>query len=197
MNIKNFLYLTFITYNLTLITGCTEDNIPREKAYPRFYFPKKEYKPFTSECGFGFEMPTYTYIENKDSFRNQRLASDSCWFNIVYPDLNAKIHFSYKYYDDEMVLAKLLEDSYKLTSKHMSKASFIKDSVIDKPNIKGLIYSVGGNAASDKQFILTDYKNQFIRGAIYFSTTPNYDSLRPAIEFVDADIYHLINTFKF
>jgi gliding motility-associated lipoprotein GldD len=96
-----------------------------------------------------------------------------------------------------MVLAKLLEDSYKLTSKHMTKASFIKDSVIDKPNIKGLIYSVGGNAASEKQFILTDYKNKFIRGAIYFATTPNYDSLRPAIEFVDKDIYHLINTFKF
>jgi gliding motility-associated lipoprotein GldD len=69
--------------------------------------------------------------------------------------------------------------------------------VIDRPNLKGLIYSVGGNAASDKQFILTDYKHQFIRGAIYFATTPNYDSLKPAINFVDKDIYHLINTFKF
>jgi hypothetical protein len=56
---------------------------------------------------------------------------------------------------------------------------------------------VGGNAASDKQFILTDYKHQFIRGAIYFATTPNYDSLKPAINFIDKDIYHLINTFKF
>jgi gliding motility-associated lipoprotein GldD len=197
MYLKKVFYLALITYNLTLISSCTEDNIPREKAYPRFYFFKKEYKSFTSECGFSFELPTYTVIENKDSFRNQRLASDSCWFNIVYPDLNAKIHFSYKYYDDEIVLAQLLEDSYKLTSKHMSKASFINDSVIDRPNLKGLIYSVGGNAASDKQFILTDYKHQFIRGAIYFATTPNYDSLKPAINFVDKDIYHLINTFKF
>jgi len=184
-------------FNFSLIIGCTEDNIPREKAYPRFYLPNKDYKAYISPCGFRFELPTYTYIENKDSFRNQKLEADSCWFNIVYPDLNAKIHFSYKYYDDEMVLAKLLEDSYKLTSKHMSKASFIKDSVIDRPDLKGLIYSVGGNAASDKQFILTDYKHQFIRGAIYFATTPNYDSLKPAIDFVDKDIYHLINTFKF
>jgi hypothetical protein len=179
MYLKKVFYLALITYNLSLLSGCTEDNIPREKAYPRFYFPKKEYKSFTSECGFSFELPTYTVIENKDSFRNQRLASDSCWFNIVYPDLNAKIHFSYKYYDDEIV------------------ASFINDSVIDRPNLKGLIYSVGGNAASDKQFILTDYKHQFIRGAIYFATTPNYDSLKPAINFIDKDIYHLINTFKF
>lgn len=197
MYIKKFFYLTLITYNLTLITSCTEDNIPREKAYPRFYFPKKEYRIYKSPCGFSFELPVYAHIENKDSFRNQRLETDSCWFNIVYPELNAKIHFSYKYYTDEMVLGKLLEDSYKLTNKHMSKASYIKDSIIDRPNIKGLVYSVGGNAASDKQFILTDYKNQFIRGAIYFATTPNYDSLKPAIEFVDADIYHLINTFKF
>ena len=71
MNIRNFLYLTLITYNLTLISCCTEDNIPREKAYPRFYFPKKEYKSFTSECGFSFELPTYTVIENKDSFQKR------------------------------------------------------------------------------------------------------------------------------
>lgn len=189
--------LVFTSCFIFLIHSCTQDNIPREKAYPRFYFPKKEYKPYTSKCGFHFEMPSSALIENKDSFKNQRLVSDSCWFNIVYPELNAKIHFSYKYYENPDILTKLLEDSYRLTSKHVSKATFIKDSIIDMPDLKGLIYSVGGNAASDKQFILTDYKHKFIRGAIYFATTPNYDSLKPAIDFVDEDIYHLIHTFKF
>jgi gliding motility-associated lipoprotein GldD len=189
--------LLFTLHSILFTSSCTSDNIPREKAYQRFYFPKKEYKKFTSPCGFNFDLAGDAMIENKDSFRNQKLTSDSCWFNIVYPDLNAKIHFSYKYYDNPDVLTKLLEDSYKLTSKHMSKATYIKDSVIDLPHLKGLIYSVGGNAASDKQFILTDYKHQFIRGAIYFSCTPNYDSLKPAIRYVDKDIYHMINTFKF
>lgn len=189
--------LQLATCILIFTTCCTHDNIPREKAYPKFYFPEKSYKKYTSECGFNFEIPTYVTIENKDSFRNQRLETDSCWFNVVYPELNAKIHFSYKYYDNPEVLTKLLEDSYKLTSKHMSKATFIKDSVIDLPHLKGFIYTVGGNAASDKQFILTDYKHQFIRGAIYFSCKPNYDSLKPAIDFVDHDIYHMISTFKF
>jgi gliding motility-associated lipoprotein GldD len=171
--------------------------MPLEKAYPRFYFPKKSYQHYQSPCRFSFDMPTYAYIENKDSFRNQKLTEDSCWINVVYPSLNAKIHLSYKYYENKDVLTKLMEDSYKLTSKHMTKASYIKDSIIDLPHIKGLIYSVGGNAASDKQFVLTDYKNQFIRGAIYFSTTPNYDSLEPAIRFVDEDISVLIQSFRF
>lgn len=194
---KRIIYISILSLSIVFISGCTEDGVPREKAYPRFHFPKKAYKPYISECGFQFEIPTYTIVENKDSFRNQRLSNDSCWFNIVYPDLGAKIHFSYKYYEDENMLSKLLEDSYRLTSKHMNKASFIRDSVIDRPDIKGLVYTVGGNAASDKQFILTDYKHQFIRGAIYFETTPNYDSLKPAIDFVDSDVYHFINTFKF
>lgn len=197
MNLKIVFYLSIITIHLSLSIGCTQDDIPREKAYPRFHSPKKEYKAYISECGFKFEIPTYVVVENKDSFRNERLKTDSCWFNIVYPELNCKIHFSYKYYNDEMMLAKLLEDTYRLTSKHIQKASYIRDSVIDRPDLKGLVYSVGGNAASDKQFILTDYKNKFIRGAVYFATTPNYDSLKPAIDFVDADIYHFINTFQF
>lgn len=173
------------------------DEIPRQKAYQRFYFPEKKYTSYLSPCKFGFELPVYAYIENKDSMRSQRLLLDSCWINVVFPELNGKIHMSYKYYENQEMLTKLLEDGYKLTSKHMVKASYIKDSIIDRPNLKGLIYSVGGNAASEKQFILTDYKHQFVRGALYFNSIPNYDSMKPVLDFVDRDINRLIETFHF
>lgn len=190
---KQVLFLFFAFW----IASCTNDEIPREKAYQRFYFPKKEYKNFTSNCNFSFELPTYCYIENKDSLFQEQLRSDSCWINVVFPSWNGKLHISYKHYDNPDLLTKLLEDSYKLTSKHMVKASYIKDSIIDLPEIKGLVYSVGGNSASEKQFVLTDYKNQFVRGALYFNSTPNFDSMQPILEFVDKDIFHLIETFKF
>lgn len=188
---------SFIFILLSNFYGCTHDNIPRQKAYQRVYLPKKEYKLFTAQCPFQFEIPTYTEIEDKNTFRGQRMTEDTCWFNIVFPELNGKIHMSYKYYPDEVMLTKLLEDAYRMTSKHMVKASYIKDSIIDRENLKGLIYSVGGNSASEKQFVLTDYKHHFVRGALYFNSTPNYDSMQPVLEFVDKDIDHLVRTFKF
>lgn len=179
------------------IQSCTENGIPRQKAYPRFYFLKKSYTLYRSECAFQFEMPTYAQIENRSSFAVHNGEQDSCWFNLVFPEWNGKLHVSYKYYPDQETLTKLLEESYKLTSKHIVKASYIQDSVIDRENLKGLIYSVGGNSASEKQFVLTDYKHQFVRGALYFHNTPNYDSMAPIIKYIDSDIYHMIATFQF
>lgn len=194
--IAKFVFLIAVG-SLLILIGCTQDEVPRTKAYQRFYFPKKSYRTYRSECGFGFEMPTYAQIDTKDSFRQQKLDDGACWMNLSFPEWNGKIHLSYKYFENTDELTKLLEDSYRLTSKHMVKASYIRDSIIDEPNLKGLVYSVGGNAASEKQFVLTDYKNKFIRGALYFHSSPNYDSMRPVCEFIDQDIYHMISTFSF
>jgi gliding motility-associated lipoprotein GldD len=188
-------YLFFGVF-LILLHACTQQ-VPKEKAYPRVYFPKKSYKKFKSECNYSFEIPTYCQVENKEFFRNERLKSDSCWVNIVFGSFNGKLHVSYKHFENQDSLTQLMEQHYKLTSKHIVKATYIKDSVIDKPNLKGLIYSVGGNAASDMQFLLTDTKHKFLRGALYFNNTPNIDSMRPVIQFVNEDIMHLIETFKF
>jgi gliding motility-associated lipoprotein GldD len=191
-------FLIFIIiFNILGLYSCTNNEVLRQKAYQRFYFPKKNYIPYASPCNFSFDIPSYSRIETKDSFQNKRLDDDSCWINVDFPDWNGKIHISYKYYDNQEMLTKLLEDSYKLTSKHMIKATYIKDSIIDTDSLKGLIYSVGGNSASEKQFVLTDYKHHFVRGALYFNSPPNYDSMRPIIEYINADIYHLIATFKF
>jgi gliding motility-associated lipoprotein GldD len=192
---KNW-FVIFFCISLFFLS-CTQNGVPLEKGYPRVYLPKKSYKKYTSDCGYSFELPKYAYIENKDYFMNQRLKSDSCWINVVFPDFNGKLHISYKYFNDSNVLFDLLEDSYRLTSKHTVRASYIKDSIIDKPNLKGLIYSVGGNAASAKQFILTDRKHQFLRGSLYFESTPNADSMAPVLSFITSDVLHFINTFSF
>jgi gliding motility-associated lipoprotein GldD len=181
---------------LIFLQACTQQ-VPKEKAYPRVYFPKKSYKKFKSECNYSFEIPTYCQVENKEFFRNERLKSDSCWVNIVFGSFNGKLHVSYKHFENQDSLTQLMEQHYKLTSKHIVKATYIKDSVIDKPNLKGLIYSVGGNAASDMQFLLTDTKHKFWRVDFFFNNTPNIDSMRPVIQFVNEDIMHLIETFKF
>jgi len=59
-----------------------------------------------------------------------------------------------------------------------------------------MIYEVGGDAASSVQFFLTDTSTHFLRGALYFSNTPNADSIAPVVKFVKEDMRHLIDTFQ-
>jgi hypothetical protein len=47
------------------------------------------------------------------------------------------------------------------------------------------------------QFVLTDSVNHFFRGALYFNTVPNQDSLAPVVEYVKEDIIHLVETMRF
>jgi len=62
--------------------------------------------------------------------------------------------------------------------------------------VGGVFFSVGGNAATAKQFFVTDSVKHFLRGALYFDASPNEDSLGVVNGFLQEDMKHLINTFK-
>src|SRR6202012_4652832 len=65
------------------------------------------------------------------------------------------------------------------------------------PNgVSGVFFNVGGNAATATQFYVTDSTRHFLRGALYFDTAPNEDSLKPVNVFLQEDVTHLINLFK-
>jgi gliding motility-associated lipoprotein GldD len=84
-----------------------------------------------------------------------------------------------------------------MTFKHTYKASSIDDSVINTPNgVSGIFFKVGGNAATARQFFVTDTIHHFLRGALYFDASPNEDSLSHVNSFIQQDMAHLINTFR-
>jgi gliding motility-associated lipoprotein GldD len=68
--------------------------------------------------------------------------------------------------------------------------------MLTKNGITGVFFKVSGNAATAKQFFLSDTTTHFLRGALYFGVAPNADSLKPVQDFLHADIDHLIQTFK-
>jgi hypothetical protein len=43
---------------------------------------------------------------------------------------------------------------------------------------------------------MTDTSKNFIRGALYFYASPNADSVKPVVDFIQTDIDHLISTFR-
>ncbi len=59
-----------------------------------------------------------------------------------------------------------------------------------------MVYKVEGDAASSTQFYVTDSTTHFLSGSVYFKTKPNYDSILPAIEYLNKDVQRLIETLR-
>jgi gliding motility-associated lipoprotein GldD len=189
------MYLRQITILLLLVfftNGCKKNNYtPKPRGYYRIEFPEKAYRSFTNDAPFSFEYPVYSKIKNDPSAN-----AEPYWYNITIPENKVSIHLSYKKIDKNLNI--LTEDSRELAYKHSIKASAINEKLYinNKKNVYGTIYEIEGNAASPFQFHLTDSTKNFIRGSFYIKNKPNYDSLKPVIEFVEEDIYHLIETFS-
>jgi len=66
----------------------------------------------------------------------------------------------------------------------------------DSQKLYGMFYDLKGNVASQSQFYVTDSTKHFISGALYFETKPNYDSILPAINYIQKDMMHLIESLR-
>ncbi len=177
---------------LGLLVSCSQDYTPKPRGYFRIDFPEKSYRSFDSiSFPFAFDYPVYAKITPDP----QRL-SEKYWINVVAPAFKATIHISYLSLNNDKLSA-LLEDSHTLLYKQSIKADAIDESRIYSPEKKvyGLLYDVKGNAASPVQFYLTDSLHHFVRGALYFYTVPNQDSLAPVVAFEREDVLKLIHSF--
>lgn len=189
------LFVLFFT-QLFWVACDDETYIPKPRGYYKIDFPEKKYQVFSMPgYPYSFEYPTYATIE-KDTMFFDHKAENPWWINVKFPELGGKIFVSYKIISPQQSLAKLLEDTYQMSYYHTKKADFINDSVFHSGNVHGASYDVGGNAASAFQFYATDSIKHFLRGALYFDTTPNVDSLKPVNTFLRQDIMHLIQTLK-
>ena len=80
----------------------------------------------------------------------------------------------------------------------ISFADVIEEFVYENPErrVYGMFYDVGGNAASQSQFYVTDSINHFITGSLYFYAKPNYDSILPAVEYIKKDMIQMMETLE-
>jgi gliding motility-associated lipoprotein GldD len=177
---------------LTIFTGCKNDYYPKPKGYFRIDLPEKVYTKFDSTYPFSFEYPVYANV-----LPDKQPQAEKYWINIIYPQFKGTFYLSYKNVDGN--LNKYLEDTRTMVMKHIPKASSIENQQYenDISRVYGLTYTIlGVAAASPYQFYLTDSTTHFVRGALYFNTVPNNDSLAPVIDFLKEDIIHMIETFE-
>lgn len=190
--IRLILFVVFIS----AIYACNSDYTPKRKGYFRIDFPQHAYTSFDQPgYPYTFEYPVYATV-NKDSTFFGDETENGYWINIEFPQFNGMIYISYKEVG-KTNFEQLVNDAFKMTFKHTSKASEITDSLMRTPmGITGMFFYVGGNAATGRQFYVTDSVKHFLRGALYFDATPNEDSLGVVNDFLQEDMKHLINTLR-
>lgn len=182
-------YLQFIFIIIIIfILGCGGNYSPKPHGYFKIDFPEKSYVKYINNYPYTFYYQETSSIED--------LNKDSAWININYPAYNAIIYITYKKVNNN--LATYLEETRNFVYRHTLKADAISETPYINPerNIYGLIYDIKGNAASSINFFVTDSINHFLRGALYFNTVPNKDSLAPVISYIREDIIYLIESFE-
>jgi gliding motility-associated lipoprotein GldD len=189
---------------LSCLLSCNSTYTPKRKGYFRIDFPAHQYQSF-NEPGYpySFDYPVYATVVRDSSFFDT-VPENPYWINVDFPRFGAKIYISYKKIGPQSASGgvgnsfdKLRDDAFKMTFKHTYKASSIDPSLIQTPNgIGGIFFNVGGDAATAQQFFLTDTTRHFLRGALYFDVAPNEDSLGIVNRFLQQDLTHLINTFR-
>lgn len=196
-------------------TACNAEYSSKKRGYYKIDLPEKKYLLFErKDFPYRFEYPAYADIIQDSTFFD-RAPENPFWINIDFPSLHARIFLSYKAigglapvklknadgsYRDSLVsneFDKLVNDAFNLTAKNDIVASSIRDSLfVNRHGIPGVFFRVGGNAATARQFFMTDSSRHFLRGALYFDNTPNADSLTPVVQFLSEDIEHLISTLE-
>jgi gliding motility-associated lipoprotein GldD len=174
-----------ILFSLLLIS-CGDDPLPKPKAFLNLEYETADYEMLSLQRPYRFDVSTQSVLKDEPKQ----------WLKIQYPALKASLDLTYRKVDGN--LRELLVESEKLVFKHTVKAEQISsnDYTDKEKKVFATLHEITGNAASQIQFHVTDSVNHFVKGALYFNTKPNYDSVLPAVAHIKKDVLRLMETFE-
>ena len=129
-------------------------------------YQKEEYISLPDSLPYSFDVSKAVRILRDSSYIAERY-----WIDLYYPTITANIQITYKALnEDRQLLEELVNDAYRLTSKHQIKAYAIEETVVRTPSGKtAVIAELEGEVPSQFQFFVTDSTHNFLRGAPLFS----------------------------
>lgn len=171
------------------ILGCKESYVIKPSGEVRLEYPQHQYKTLNTDCPYSFEYSV---------FSREKENKKPCLLILNYPEMRANIHLTYFPVDGREDLSEKIKDSEKFVQQQTAKASFIspQEFLFEENDVYGTLFELGGDSALNLQFHATDSTRNILTGSVYFTTEPNYDSLRPAIKYLKEDVVHLIETLR-
>jgi gliding motility-associated lipoprotein GldD len=178
---------------LMILAACDHDYLPKPLGYNRLELPEPAYQSLPDTLPYTFQYSRHAQLLPDTSAIHEKF-----WIEIYYPKLKADVHITYKpLHHSDKLLKEFMNDAYTLTAKHQIKAYAINEVITVTPSGKtAVIAELEGEVPSQFQFTITDSTENFIRGALYFNTKVQNDSLAPAIDYMKRDIMHMINTLE-
>ena len=177
-----------------LLASCGGDYAPKPAAYLRIDLPAKDYALLdTAALPFVFEKAADCQVVVKQT---SRLES---WIDLQYPSLDGVVFLTYRRMANPSELPGQVDTAYRLLEQHFNFSSGVEEQAYENPtsHLYATTYHIKGNrVASTYQFWATDSVRHFLRGAMYINKSPNNDSLAPVLDYLQADVDHLIETLS-
>jgi len=173
--------------SIAIFSSCSDDVLPKPKAFLRLNYPKATYQKVESNCPYSFQISKLSTAE----------LQNNCWMKIHYLNMKATLHITYRQVNND--LTSVLKEVEKFTFEHTVKADAIRAPKLYENDLKkvyGSMIHIEGDVASNVQFHVTDSIKNVLYGALYFKVKPNYDSILPAIDYIEKDIKNLMETVE-
>ena len=167
--------------------------IPKPPTYLRLNFPDHAYHEEYLAC--------FAKAKSADIFTLKAFSTDNsgqCAHEVDLGPINGVLYLFSKRFNSKDSLVDLINYSNDRVDDHKIKADKIDFlQIIDaKRKVYGTFFTLKGNVATNYQFYLTDSVSRFIRGEVLLNCRPNYDSLRPALDYLKVDLLYFVNTLE-
>ena len=177
---------------LLLLFACGEETlVPKPPTHLTIDLPNHAYKKFSDSVHYSFDISKLwtlrANLKEKDSL-------------ILYlgKEIDGDLHLQYARIDTANPLSSHINKTFAKIDFHKVRAKQLKDTtfIFREKKVYGGFYEFIGNSATNFQFYLTDSTDNFVRSELLIRRKPNYDSLQPTLNYIKADLIHLINTFE-
>jgi len=167
--------------------------MPKPKGFNKIDLPEHCYQELKGDYPYSFE-----YSKQAKIIPDTSKTTEPYWLDVYYPAYRATIQITYKpTLNNAKTLEEYIIDSHTLANKHNVKAYAIDELIMTSANGYAVkLFELSGDVPSQIQFHATDSSKHFIRGAVYFRTSTQNDSLAPVINYMKEDVLHLIETLK-
>jgi gliding motility-associated lipoprotein GldD len=204
MNIR---YILTILTTFVLFAACGGGEVPqpKPKAYLRVDMPTPDYivvdtvRTPDSLGGVSFPAP-FIFEKNRHAiFSQAKYSKRGAAIEIYYPQWSGYVELMYKPIAGRNDLQSQIDTAMRMLEYHYRVAAGIDEDLIQVPDnhVYATVWHINGrDVASTCQFVVTDSNAHFLHGEVIIDQSPNNDSLAPMLNYMQADVDHLVKTLR-
>lgn len=141
-------------------------------------------------------IPFVAEVSDRVMFGIRTVDSITYFCDIVYPETSAHFYCTFRYAGKDKI-EQLWSEAYRMAGNHTISASYIEDVPVSNTyGAEGVLFELGGEAATPFQLALTDGFSYFFNASLYFDNGSHGNDVPELVENMRKDIEKLIYSFR-